>query len=57
VEGKILAIRYAREHQVPYFGICFGMQLAVIEFARHVAGINGATSEEFLPRRNIRSSI
>ena len=49
VEGKILAIRYAREHQVPYFGICFGMQLAVIEFARHVAGINGATSEEFLP--------
>jgi len=49
VEGKILAIRYAREQQVPYFGICFGMQLAVIEFARHVAGINGATSEEFLP--------
>ena len=49
VEGKILAIRYAREQQVPYFGICFGMQLAVIEFARHVAGIAGATSEEFLP--------
>jgi CTP synthase len=49
VEGKILAIRYARERQVPYFGICFGMQLAVIEFARHVAGLPGATSEEFDP--------
>ncbi len=49
VEGKILAIRYAREQQVPYFGICFGMQLAVIEFARHVANLAGATSEEFLP--------
>ncbi len=49
VEGKIQAIRYAREHRVPYFGICFGMQLAVIEFARHVAGIEGATSEEFDP--------
>jgi CTP synthase len=49
VEGKILAIRYAREQQVPYFGICFGMQLAVVEFARHVADIGGATSEEFLP--------
>jgi CTP synthase len=49
VEGKILAIRYAREQQVPYFGICFGMQLAVIEFARHLAAINGATSEEFDP--------
>ncbi len=47
VEGKILAIRYAREQKVPYFGICFGMQLAVVEFARHVAGIPGATSEEF----------
>ena len=49
VEGKILAIRYAREHRVPYFGICFGMQLAVIEFARQVAAIPGATSEEFDP--------
>jgi CTP synthase len=47
VEGKIQAIRYAREHKIPYFGICFGMQLAVIEFARHVAGITAATSEEF----------
>jgi len=49
VEGKIQAIRYAREHRIPYFGICFGMQLAVIEFARHLAGIPGATSEEFDP--------
>ncbi len=49
VEGKIQAIRYAREEAVPYFGICFGMQLAVVEFARHVAGIAGATSEEFDP--------
>jgi CTP synthase len=49
VEGKIQAIRYARENKIPYFGICFGMQLAVIEFARHVAGIAGATSEEFDP--------
>ncbi len=47
VEGKIQAIRYAREHRIPYFGICFGMQLAVVEFARHVAGLAGATSEEF----------
>ena len=49
VEGKIQAIRYAREHRIPYFGICFGMQLAVIEFARHLAGITDATSEEFDP--------
>jgi CTP synthase len=49
VEGKIQAIRYAREMRIPYFGICFGMQLAVIEFARHLAGIDGATSEEFDP--------
>ncbi|MBM4287260.1 MAG: CTP synthase [Deltaproteobacteria bacterium] len=47
VEGKIQAIRYARENQIPYFGICFGMQLAVIEFARHVAGLPEAQSEEF----------
>jgi len=49
VEGKLQAIRYAREHQIPYFGICFGMQLAVVEFAQHLAGIAGATSEEFDP--------
>jgi len=46
-EGKIAAIRYARENKVPYLGICLGMQLAVIEFARHVAGLEGATSSEF----------
>ncbi|MCX5893730.1 MAG: CTP synthase [Deltaproteobacteria bacterium] len=49
VEGKIQAIRYAREHRIPYFGICFGMQLAVVEFARHLAVFTGATSEEFDP--------
>jgi CTP synthase len=46
-EGKIEAVRYARSKGVPYLGICFGMQMAVIEVARHVAGINGATSTEF----------
>ena len=46
-EGKIAAIRYAREAKVPYLGICLGMQLAVIEFARHVAGLSGANSTEF----------
>lgn len=47
VEGKILAIQYAREHKIPFFGICLGMQLASIEFARHVCGIKNATSLEF----------
>lgn len=46
-EGKIRAIRYAREHQVPFFGICLGLQLAMIEFSRHVVGLTQATSEEF----------
>jgi CTP synthase len=48
-EGKIVAIRYAREHKIPYLGICLGMQLATIEFARHVAGLTGANSTEFDP--------
>jgi len=48
-EGKIAAIRYARENDMPYLGICLGMQLAVIEFARHVAGLGGANSTEFDP--------
>ena len=48
-EGKISAIRYARENQVPYLGICLGMQLAVIEFARDVTGLEGAHSTEFDP--------
>jgi CTP synthase len=47
VEGKICAVRYARENRVPYFGICLGMQIAVIEFARNVAGIADAHSSEF----------
>ncbi|HMF48073.1 MAG TPA: CTP synthase [Candidatus Saccharimonadales bacterium] len=46
-EGKIAAIRYARENQVPFFGICLGMQMAVVEFARHVCGLAGANSSEF----------
>lgn len=49
VEGKIEAIRYARENKVPFFGICLGMQCAVIEYARNVLGIKDATSEEFNP--------
>ena len=49
IEGKILAIRYAREHKLPYFGICLGMQCAVIEYARHVCGLDGANSTEFNP--------
>src|SRR6185312_5204038 len=48
-EGKIAAIRFAREHGVPYLGICLGMQLATIEFARNVAGLAGANSTEFDP--------
>ncbi|HXU44373.1 MAG TPA: CTP synthase [Thermoanaerobaculia bacterium] len=48
-EGKIRAIRYAREHKVPFFGICLGLQCMVIEFARNVCGIKGATSSEFDP--------
>ncbi len=48
-EGKILAARFARERKIPYFGICFGMQMAVIEAARSLAGIKGANSTEFGP--------
>lgn len=47
VEGKITAIKYAREKRIPFFGICFGMQLSAIEFARNVCGIKDATSREF----------
>ena len=49
IEGKIAAVCHARENKIPYLGICLGMQAAVIEFARHVAGIHGATSSEFEP--------
>ena len=48
VEGKIKAIKYARENKIPYFGLCYGMQLAVIEFARNVAGLKGANSTEMI---------
>ncbi len=48
VEGKIRAVQYAREHKVPYLGICLGMQVAVIEFARHKAGLGDAHSTEFV---------
>lgn len=47
IEGKIMAVRYAREMRVPFLGICLGMQLAVVEFARHVCGLEGANSSEF----------
>jgi CTP synthase len=49
IEGKIAAARFAREHGVPYLGICLGMQVAVSEFARHVCGMEGANSTEFDP--------
>ncbi|MCI4440484.1 CTP synthase, partial [Tibeticola sp.] len=49
IEGKIRTARYAREHRLPYLGICLGMQVATIEFARHVAGLEGANSTEFDP--------
>ncbi|MEI2386075.1 CTP synthase [Breoghania sp. JC706] len=50
-EGKIAAVTFAREHKVPYFGICFGMQMAVVEAARNLAGIRDANSTEFGPTR------
>ncbi len=49
IDGKICAARYARENKIPYFGICLGMHIAVIEFARHVAGLEGAHSSEMDP--------
>jgi CTP synthase len=49
IEGKVRAARYAREAGIPYLGICLGLQVAVIEFARHVAGLDGANSTEFDP--------
>jgi CTP synthase len=47
IEGKIMAVQYARENGIPFFGICLGLQVAVIEFARHVAGLQNANSQEF----------
>jgi CTP synthase len=50
IEGKLMAIRYAREHKVPFFGICLGMQCACVEFARNVLGLTGAASTEVNPK-------
>ena len=47
IEGKIVLIQYVREHKSPFLGICYGMQLAVVEFARHVCGFAEANSTEF----------
>lgn len=52
IEGKIMSVRYARENKVPYLGLCLGLQVAVAEFARHVAGMVGANSSEFDPSTN-----
>src|SRR5438045_2742600 len=49
IEGKIAAARFARENDVPYLGVCLGMQVAVVEFARHIVGLDGANSSEFDP--------
>jgi CTP synthase len=50
IEGKILAVRWARENRVPYLGLCYGLHMAVIEFARHVCGLEGANSTEIDPK-------
>jgi CTP synthase len=50
VEGKIAVIQYCREHKIPYFGLCYGMQLAVVEFARHVVGLKKANTTEIDPK-------
>ena len=49
-EGKISAVKYARENKVPYLGLCYGLQMAVIEYARHICGLDGATTEEIDPK-------
>jgi CTP synthase len=51
-EGKIQAVKFARERKVPYFGICFGMQMAVVEAARNIVGLEGASSTEFGPAKH-----
>jgi CTP synthase len=51
-EGKVLAIRHARENKIPYLGICFGMQAAVVEYARHICGLEDANSTEINPETN-----
>ena len=54
MEGKITTVCHARENKIPYLGICLGMQAAVIEFARHVAGLDGATSMSLSQLQSIR---
>jgi CTP synthase len=56
VEGKLLAIRWARENKIPFFGICYGMQLAAIEFARNVCGVQNALSREWLKPSEVSDS-
>ena len=56
-EGKISAIKYARENNIPYFGICLGMQLATVEFARNVVGLKDAHSAELDPIHHIQLLI
>ncbi|MDP3997423.1 MAG: CTP synthase [bacterium] len=56
-EGKIKAIQYARENKIPYLGICLGMQLATIEFARNVLGVSQATSEEFIDEGDVSDKL
>jgi len=59
VKGKIAAVKYAREHKIPYFGICFGMQIAVIEMVRNLLGVKDATSSEFhaAPSKDARGPV
>lgn len=54
IEGMIIAVRYARENSIPYFGICLGMQMAVVEYARNVCGRDKANSSEFDRKPPIR---
>ena len=56
-EGKISAIKYARENNIPYFGICLGMQLATVEFARNVVGLKDAHSENLIQIHHIQLLI
>lgn len=57
IEGKVSAIRYAREQKIPFFGICLGMQVAVIEYARNVSGLMARTPPRLIRLRLIRLSI
>lgn len=54
IDGLIAAVRYARENNVPFFGICLGMQIALVEYARNVAGMPGHTAPKLIRKRSIR---